>query len=242
MAKIRAAMIDTYEPEWVKKLPLDGAPKTITPLVAGDVWLVAEDNKILAIERKNPNDFLNTLAENRLFFQGWKMQELRDQGYWTYLVITGELSCSPDGKVVTDRLTNWNWHAVQGALLSMQELGVYVIFCNGDLDFGACLLRLAERDRNDEMRVQAARKANLMDPQGTVLCSLPGIGPEKVDQILKYAGSAGQAIAELTNERSKLKIPGIGAGMKNNVRWALGLGADELLVVLDQETYTAIGG
>lgn len=240
---ITAVLIDAREPEWVKNLQYGGAPKIETLLEGGDVWVSTDDGNILVIERKTPMDFLGTLGQDRLFLQAAKLQELRNQGHWCYVVITGELRRNTEGKVITpEKVTNWDWNSVQGAILNLQELGIFVHFCANDFDFEPCIQRLVNRSRSDAMRILPLKRAELLGKQASILCSLPGIGPEKVNQVLDFCGTAAAAIAELTNEKSTIRIPGVGKGVKNNVRYALGLKEGQLLYLMDKDLYEELGG
>ena len=128
-------MIDNREPTWIKNLNFGGdVSVSNTIMEAGDFWIAADDGSLLVVERKTPNDFLGTLAGDRLFVQMAGLVAMRKTGAWPYLLITGEFRQGPNGKVYTDRETGWDWKAVQGALLSVQEMGVFVTFCAGDTD------------------------------------------------------------------------------------------------------------
>lgn len=227
---IAAVMIDQREPQWVKDLTFGGISVSHEILDAGDFWVVTDDNKMLCIERKTPNDFLNTLKEERLFVQMSGLQELRKQGYWPYLMITGEFRRGTNGKVVTDRDTGWLWSAVEGALLTIQEMGIFIVHCMGDTDLEAAILRLADRERDEKMILPPARLGKVLGLQAGFLCGLPGIGPEKVGEILDYCGTAAWALVALTDKDSQ--IPGIGQGIKNNVKFTLGLQENEQLGIL----------
>ena len=120
---ITAVIIDQREPEWVKQLKFNGVIVSYSVLDAGDFWVITDDNRMLVIERKTPTDLLGSLKDERLFLQMAGLQELRKEGYWPYLMISGDLQRGANGHVVTDRETGWSWNAVQGALLSIQEIG-----------------------------------------------------------------------------------------------------------------------
>lgn len=233
MNSLTAVIIDNREPEWVKNLRFGSASVMHEILDAGDIWALTSDNKILAIERKTPGDLLNTLKDDRLFPQMAGLQELRKQGYWPYLLITGEIQRGSDGKVVIDRETGWNWNSVEGALLTVQEMGVYVAHCAGDTDLEAAVIRLAERNRDEKLIVPPARLGKVLGLQESFLCGLPGIGPEKVSAILDYCSTPAWALSGLTDSTST--IPGIGQGIKNNVRHVLGLKDREELSVINDD-------
>lgn len=226
---IEAAIIDSREPQWVQELQFHGAPTSVSMLEAGDVWLACSDGKMLIVERKTPEDFLNTLKGERLFPQVSELAKMRQEGYWPYVMITGDLQRGANGKVFTPKETGWSWAAVQGTLLSIQEMGVYVTFCAGDTDFSPALERLAKRDRSETAWIRPARDAKILGIQASFIAGLPGIGIEKVGEIMKYAGTPAWALVALTDSTSK--IPGIGPGIKNNIRYALGLKEGEQIVV-----------
>ena len=227
---LSACVVDAREPDWVLKLQFGGVPTSTMQLESGDFLLACDDGTMIVVERKTPNDFLNTLRDDRLFPQMEGLVEMRKQGYWPYLLVTGEFATGQGGKVFTDRETGWNMTAVTGALLSVQELGIFVTHCQGDTDLEAALIRLANRSHKPEMMIQPVREAKIMGVQSSFLCGLPGIGMEKVSQILNYCGTAAWALCALTDDFSQ--IPGVGPGIKNNVRYALGLKDNEQLGIL----------
>lgn len=227
---ITAAIIDSREPEWVQHLTFGGAMVATSLLDAGDLLATCDDGALLAVERKTPDDLLNSIKDDRLWTQ---LAGIRKLTPWAYLVVTGDLRCSTDGKVVTDtRGTGWNWASVQGALLQAQEMGVFVVQCAGDDDYEAAVLRLAARSHKPEMVVSPAREAIPMSPAERILLSLPGIGPERVSALLEYCTTPAWALSFLTCHDVEGAVTGIGPGTKRAVRQALGLRDDEELAVV----------
>lgn len=210
-------LIDNREPEWVQELDF-AAPKQVALLPAGDAMVATTDNQILLIERKTPEDFLASIRDGRLLNQALAM---REQTPWAYLVITGPLI--PDGEGWVNG-TGWRYESVQGALLSVQEVGVNVIYCDGNQDYVPCILRLVHRDRGD-VRVSPARVASVYSEGQALLSSLPGVGPEKALTLLKELPSVAWALVYLASDHdwNDKPIPGIGMGTKAKVRSALGL-------------------
>jgi ERCC4-type nuclease len=231
---IQAILIDNREPVWIKELKFNNALISHDILDAGDVWAVCDDNRMLVIERKTPSDFLGTLAGDRLFIQAAGLAELRKQGHWPYIMITGDLTPGANGFVMTERgETKMPYQSVQGALLTLQEMGIFVIHCAGDVDFEAAILRLGNRERKETMLVPPLKIGKLLGLQAGFLCGLPGIGPEKVSAILDACGTPAWALVCLTDKNSTL--PGIGEGIKNNVRHTLGLLDDQQMGILLNE-------
>jgi ERCC4-type nuclease len=180
---IVAAMIDSREPSWVQSLTFGGIPTVVQQLDAGDVHAVTDDGCVLMIERKTPDDFLNSLQDERLFPQLTRLVENRldeqaVQGKlttWPYLMITGQFERDSHGKIVTPgRQTNWSWDAIQGALLTIQEMGVFVVQCGSDMDFEAAIMRLGKRSRDPEFKLLPPRVPNILGAGAAILASLPG--------------------------------------------------------------------
>lgn len=243
MPQITAIMIDSREPEWIKDLKFGGIPTIVTLLDTGDVQAVTDDNHTLIIERKTPEDFLNTLREDRLFPQLARMTEIRNAQqnngqsvtYWPYLVITEPITCNHEGKVITDRgVTGWSFASVIGTILSIQEIGVYVCFCNGQNDFENCILRLGRRNRDQVMTVLPPRVPNVLGPKATFLASLPGVGIDRVQDILDWSGhNIAHALLGITD--LTVKAP-IGITLRKNIKALLGLEDNQTLEIFEKET------
>lgn len=223
---ITSVMIDSKEPPRIKAMTFGGVPVHVTSLEVGDVWATTDDGHILIIERKTPEDLLGSLKDGRLFQQAGAMAEKRiqDPTFFPYFVISGYLPCSKNGKVVTDRgETGWNYNAVESALLSIQEMGVPVIFYSGG--FEDCVCRLGERKRDPETVIYPSRPPRLLGDGAAVLLSLPGIGPQMLNRIWEASGgSVAQALYLLTNPDAPSEIP---QGTRNRIRKVLGLEKQE---------------
>lgn len=229
---ITAIMLDTREPEWVQHLQFGGIPTVVTMLDHGDLFAATDDGQMLLIERKTPNDFLNTLREGRLFPQ---LMYMMDKTRWAYLVITGELLRGQNGKVIADgRDTGWNWDSVQGALLTAQELGVFVTHAGGDTDYEDCVIRIGKRDRKPDLLLEPPKFPKILSAQEAVVAALPGIGIERLKAVLDYCGTPAWALVALTDPTSE--IPGIPRNVKTKVRGALKLNDNEqLAITLDDQ-------
>lgn len=235
---ITAVMIDTREPEWVKNLKFGGLPVMVNKLEMGDVWGVTDDGHTLMIERKTPDDFLGSLRDERLMPQLARLAEPRQaqqlRGYggptsWPYLVITDEFKRAGN-KVYTSRETGWSWSALQGALLTIQEMGVQIVTCGGDEDFEACVLRLGQRNRAEVMNLLPPRQPVLWGPKEAFIASLPGIGPEKTERILQWAGgSLAHALIGLTDLSLACPVEGVGELTRKKISRFLGLNPEQKL-------------
>jgi len=221
---IKTVVIDKLDFPYIHN-PDFGEVPVINDIVlnAGDMQIVTSDNQILVIERKTVGDLLGSIADNRLFNQAAKMRKVSS---WCYIVICGALIWNDEGKIVLQRqhdhkTIKWDMAAVWGALLTVQELGVGVIFCANDDDFVPCVERLAKRERG-EINIHPARQPHILSPGETLLASLPGIGYEKVKALLDFCNTPAWALNYLTT-LGKDGVPGVGDGIKRAVRKALEL-------------------
>lgn len=230
---LTGVFVDSREPANITGLRFGGVPVAVTTLDCGDVWASTTDGALLVIERKTPGDLLGSIKDGRLFQQCTAM---RERSKWAYLMVTGTLAHTLDGHVVTDnRTTLWRFDDVQGALATVQELGVSLVTCQSDSHYEEAVIRLARRERGETKVVQQRTQARILSQQEQVLTSLPGIGLERAGQLLGRFGDAAHSIAWLTWLGSVEEISGIGDGTKHNVRRALGLKPEEWLTVFYPE-------
>lgn len=203
MPQITAVIIAKNEPPNIKALSFGGVPKAFDDNPkAVDVVAVTDDGYTLAIERKTPEDFLSTLGSkdpsHQLLIQLARMAQPRyDQEnkgerltYLPYLVITESFVVNHNGMVVTDRgTTGWEFRRITGTLLSIQEMGIFVVFADSNKDFEDCVLRIGRRSRNEVMDLLAPRPANILGDKAILIQSLAkGIGIETTQKILDWSG------------------------------------------------------
>lgn len=238
MPNITAVLIDSREPDWIKGLKFLGIPTTVTYLESGDILAVTDDGHSLIVERKTPDDFLNSLKDGRLLPQIARMMSSRYAQQatgvqitnWPYLVITEPFKCDVSGKIITERgVTGWNYSAAMGALLSIQEMGCGVIFATNPGDYMDCILRLGKRERTPEVILKPPRMASIIGPKANFLSGLPGIGFERVQDLLDwYENNLARIFAGITD----LNAPApIGHKTRQHIRELLGLAANEKLVI-----------
>lgn len=246
MPQITAVMIDTREPPSIQQLKFNGVPTMVTFLETGDALAVTDDGHTIIVERKTPEDFLGSLKDGRILPQLSRMvqprYEQQDKGetitYWPYLVITEPFKVDNNGKVITDRgVTGWSFSAVMGAILSIQEMGIFVVFSNNANDYQDCILRLGKRDRN-EITLKPPRPANIIGPKANFLASLPGIGIERVNDLLEWSGHhPGMALSGITD--MSIDAP-IGWKTRMTIRAMLGLEENERIEIFSEPKETII--
>jgi ERCC4-type nuclease len=226
-----ACQVDSREPLTISGLDF-GAPATITMLDTGDFLGVCADGSVILCERKEVGDLLNSIADGRLFDQ---CRRLREATSWAYLVVTGSLQPAMNGKTLANgRQFEWEWSSIQGSLLTVQELGVCIVYC-AEHEYVATLTRLANRARGP-VRIAPHRSAIPLTPGERILTSLPGIGDQLAQRILVYCPSPAWALAMLTDVTLPANVPGIGPGIRAGVRRALGLPEDMSMSVVVNES------
>lgn len=243
MTAIMALQIDTREADWLLRWThhppalFREIPIINMLLDTGDAKVYCADGVVLNIERKTPSDFLSSIPNDHIFDQAARMmKERQESGGLPFIVITGEIfrNQQTGGCIIpgTRHGEGWNWHSVQGALLSIQEIGVPVIFCAGDDDYAPCLERLAKRNHS-RMIINPTRETLTIDPQEKVLCAFDGIGPELAGAVLARCSTLGWALDVLTDvSKNAPKIAGIADGRKRAIRATLGLQDNQKIAVV----------
>lgn len=227
---IQAIILDSREPSWIHNLKFDGAFKAVTALEYGDAWITTDSGDMICIERKTPDDLLGSIGDERLFCQA---RGIREQSPWAYVVVTGAITSTITGLTMADkRFTSWQFSSVWGALLTVQDMGVRVVFCASDDDYEATVKRLCCRRRGAEYVITPTIDAREMSDGERFLTSLPGIGIKTAQTLLQeFDNRPCDALAWLTWHRwnTDHQIAGVNEGKKRAVRTAIGL--DDALVI-----------
>jgi ERCC4-type nuclease len=242
MSKITAIQIDSREADWLTRWQTNppaifaDVPVVTAMLETGDARVWCADGHVLSVERKTPSDFLSSIPTDHIFDQAGRMiSDRKATGALPYLVITGEIrqNTTTGGCIIpgSKHGEGWNWNAVQGAILTIQEAGVPVLFCGGDMEYAPTLERLASRGKSVTV-VNPTREIFPLTPQEKVLCGFDGIGPELSEAILKACSNPAWALDALTDlGKDAPKIPGVAEGKKRLIRKILGLQDDQKLTV-----------
>lgn len=226
---MQAVMIGQGQPELLDHLDYAGAPSMRVPLAAGSVNIVASDGALLAIERLPVESLPMAIRRSTLNDRCAALKALTP---WAYLIIVGELSVQRNGKaVIAGQPSGWDWRAIQGALATVQELGVVVLSAGTDTQFGELLQSLARRDRGP-VKVAPVRDLIFATPAEQLLTAIPGIGEDKAESLLAEWPSAAWALIALTNPAYAPK--GIGPKTIAAARAALGL-AEGMNLALDKQ-------
>lgn len=224
-------LVDSREPKNMQNFQIGNLKAITQTLPTGDAWLACDDANLI-VERKTPGDLLASIADGRLFEQ---CNAMAVASPWSYLVITGTMACQNGCVIEGGQLTKWTWRSLQGALLTIQELGIEIVYCDGDQDYPSTLEWLANRKR-DPIKIKSARRSSVMQsPAEILLCALPGISERRAADLMKYCGTTAWAINYLTHDDNPNRVPGVGPGTRKRARQVFGLADNEYLGILIEE-------
>ena len=192
----------------------------------------------IVVERKTPADFLSSLGDNRLFNQAYGLNSFVK---YPIILVTGEFLKTRDGHVSTgERSTDWNWWSLQMALMRLQLAGCVVMQID-DKEIAEYIEHLWRWLYGSPSWVRKPAVAPLipLGDEAEFLCGIPGIGPARSVDILRYTGSVKDALFFLTNPDS-IKLPnrpqGIGKAIIRQTRDFFGLGKKEVMVAVEEDS------
>lgn len=229
--------IDTQAAPALKKLAFEHISVMQLPIgEASTVLVLAADGQVLAVRYMPAGELFGLIREQRLLPQ---MLRLRERSPWAYLLIDGVLTPSGSGKCIYNgNQTGYDWAAVQGALISVQELGVSMLTLQGERYLADAIFTLARRERGTK-RLRPPREALFVSPAEDLLLALPGIGDERCAALLRFTGGNGAAALDALTDPT-IDIPGIPRRVKQDTRAALGLTSNAIklgLIGLQDQTY-----
>jgi hypothetical protein len=160
-------------------------------------------------------------------------------GDWCYVAIQGAYSCSTDGRVLHNgMITGWTWAALQGALLSVQELGVSIAHVADDAAYERLVISLAGRPRPTR-RLLPPKDALFYTPGEAVLLSLPNVGSTKLATLLTACNTPAEALVALCDTGPTV-LPGIGPTTRQQARDALGLAEGAILTIIKDDAHETV--
>ena len=192
-------VVDKREPDIIvallMELGMDVETRTITP---GDYIISSE----CGIERKTVNDFMNSVFSGRVFEQVYRLREAYGK---PILILEGE---------VEEELTKRNNpRSFWGALLKLQsDMGIPVLSTPTLLNTANLLYTLVNRiQRKKQDRISIQHKPRLItkkELQVYIVASLPSIGGELAERLLKHFGSVRKTFqADIPD---LMKVEGVG--------------------------------
>ncbi len=229
------------DPRFAKKVK-EPVAFAVSHLTAGDINVILNDGRVVAFERKEPNDFLGSIGDGRVFAQ---VERMAVAAAMSAIIITGSISYDKEDTVLCDGVpTNWKGSAVRAATTAIMWSGCPVLRCvpatlpQVIMETVALAVKPLERFQRRERVVTFPP----MDERVEIMSALPGVGPKRAKSILQFVGSNGHlgrladALGWATmlgaiNEESRPE--GWGPTTISAVRAALGLKEAEILSVVD---------
>jgi ERCC4-type nuclease len=209
----KVAIVDRREPlTRVAQLRYEGFEIEVPAdlLESGDVVLVI-DGKQIGIEVKTTSELLSLIPSGLSQLAQFQRMATFDQ---RVLLIVGTYGVHAEGKVLVD---GWNkrsgltYAAVEGALFNLQaNLGFLIRHAGQEKNVGRCVQNIYEYFSESHTLLMKPRPLTLSSEMAgglAMLMTLPGIGADKAEAILKQYQSLQSALCDTAHWSS---IPGIG--------------------------------
>lgn len=200
----------------------------ILPMPLDDVTCLVncDDDALLSILAIQDSEILTAIQQNTL---AEKAAKVKARSPWAYLIIIGSLTQNGTDTKCGPNVRKWQWASVEGALLTVQELGVGIVTVPTEADLGARVLSLARRDRTTK-RASQVRDLDYYTLTEQFLLCLPGVGEKIALDIAQHVGQS--PIWALTAMTDTSQLKGVGDKTKATIRLALGLATDEALGII----------
>lgn len=230
-------------------------------LTCGDINIILDDGKLLAIERKRPGDFLGSIASGRIFRQ---VENMAKHAMWSCVLVEGlfmfdknDMAVIPiydkaDEKIIQYETTNWRGASVRGAMYAIQWSGCPIITVDPSNvpkmvhDIATFCSKPAEHAQS------LGRKRIVTFPPITlpeeIVSALPGVGLKRARALLEFSARQNgnkervPSLAEALSWASMLILidkksrpEGWGNQTILNVRTALGLLTGEYLAIQEDK-------
>lgn len=235
-------MIDSNEflmsPETVNYVKKIFPESKITHLETGDINVILDDGRRVAIERKSPGDFLSSIADGRLFNQVERMS-----AFDSYcVVVTGVFRYSRDDRVyINGNITPWNGKAVRAVIIALQMSACPVINSGNSSGYARVVSEFIQFCSKPPEKTQSSSRIVTFPPltaAENVLVSFPGVGVRRAKALLEFVGGNlcdaiewGSSIIPLLRDDAKPEF--WGSVTVENFRATLGLGNNQIMKVED---------
>jgi len=193
-----------YRSNVVKNLAIKGILLEPQQLDTGDYVLSSR----IGVERKNVDDFLESLINGKLFKQ---ISQLRDAYSRPVLILEGE-------NLLTKR--NINHNAIFGSLASISvDFGIPVLMTKDEMETADLLNVIAKREQKQDKKYVAVRgnktQMSIKERQQFLVEGLPNVSAVIARRLLNHFGSI-KDIANATEEEL-IQVPGIGKGIASEI-------------------------
>jgi hypothetical protein len=217
-----------------------GADLLLTRKTVGDIDLSSLPSKLrlklacedgLLIQRKSGGDLIGSLQDLPAI-----LVRMLEWSTMPFLVYTGDITFDTDGVLrVNGRRYQYKMPVLVGSLEWWQLRGGFIAHLPDDESMIDWLnmwdKRLLELQlvKVKEIVARPVKQSIMAANWKDTLAALPGIGGDRARLLGKEFKTLGDALCWLTDESSGKKVPGIGTGIKNNIRRYLGLKDGETL-------------
>lgn len=167
-----------------------------TSLTAGDINIPLDDGNILAIERKTPTDFLNSIPNRHIFNQ---IEVMAQHAKYSAVIITGTIGymektdiVTADGERTDTRGKGWSGRSVRSALNVIQYSGCPIQFCppNRYCEMIEEIYSTVNKpDKHQGVDKRRVITFPPVDERVEYLCHLPGVDLTLAERLLKFAGT-----------------------------------------------------
>ncbi len=193
-----------YRSNVVRNLTLKGVYIEPQQLAIGDYILSSR----LGVERKNVDDFLESLINGKLFKQ---ITQLRGTYSRPLLIIEGE-------NLLTKR--NISHNAIFGSLASISvDYGIPVLTTKDAFETADLLKIIAKREQREEKKEVAVRgekpQMSIKERQQFIIEGLPNVSSVIAKRLLSHFGSVRQIVN--ASEEQLLEIKGIGKNIASDI-------------------------
>ena len=193
-----------YRSNVVRNLAVKGSFVEPQQLDVGDYVLSSR----IGVERKNVDDFLESLIQGKLFKQ---MTQLRDAYSRPVLILEGE-------NLLTKR--NINHNAIFGSLASISvDFGIPVLTTKNAMETADLLNVIAKREQREDKKEVAIRgeklQMSLRERQQFIIEGLPNVSAVIARRLLGHFGSI-KDIANASEEELR-EVQGVGKNIASDI-------------------------
>jgi len=223
-----------------------------TNVTSGDVNIPLSNGSVLAIERKTPEDFLQSIGSGHIFDQ---IEVMANNAKYSAFIITGSFSYTnkSDMVVIDDEVTNWKGASVRATMALIQYSGCALIFCppNQYPNMIAELYNTVNKP-SEHRHLKKNRIVTFPPVDGRVelMAQFPSVSLKSSDSVMKWAGmmdgntdedgygrfaSALHWISIMLQIDKNSRPEGWGPAKVLSVRKMLGLESNEYITILRED-------
>lgn len=197
------------EPEALRTL---GTSSSLPEEYGADVLFIAQDKRLVGVQRKELNDLISSVHDGRLAREASKMGRLQ----LAVLVVEGEVAWTRDG-VMMDQYRRWSRSQHRRLLYTIRSKGIWVVETTSLTETVNAIEDLkawAEKAEHLSLVRRPAApspwgKPGTRDWQLWVLQGLPGVGPGLAEAIITHFEGQ-MPVGWIVTEDELAKVPGLG--------------------------------